>query len=342
MTRRALLVAAAICTLALSMLAGWPWSDGGSRPLLRSPTVAGTADTASKQKAPPRITAERPPAARAANVALAGEQALPPPGTALELIQAELSDRARRGDAAAASRLFHDTRVCLHAHQLLRRLAAPQPETGADSEAFLSGRQRQLDQLAQLQSTCAGVDTEIDDGRIYATSLRAAELGDAVAACFYLNAPFLVDDGRLATMFTDYHDPSVAREPPHLDAEIVATYRANASGLLQRGLERGDWNTVLWAHGAYTDGGATLPSSPLQEDPAQAYRFALLWRLGESDPEAARDFSEAPVETRGLSADQVAAAQRWAIEMFRTHFSPRPALGLAIPMCGIPPLPGLD
>jgi len=267
------------------------------------------------------------------------QRPLPAAGTPLKEIQDQLAARAADGDAAAASRLFRDTQACLAAHQQ-RKFMASSPRWPPDD--MLDEAQRELDRMRSFDALCAGMDAELEDGRIYAISLRSAELGDELAACFYLNAPLLVDDGRLSNVLSDVVDPSIPPPIMRLDANIVAQYQASAIRVATAGVERGDWNMVEALMQIY-GGGGNIVTNPLPADPVWRYRYHLLWRMGEADPEVLQRYEEVPLEMDGLTEQEIAAARAWANTTYRQYFAQRPIMpSSGYGMCSIPPLQGLN
>lgn len=240
---------------------------------------------------------------------------LPPTGAPLKDTYAELKARADAGDAAAASRLYHDTSTCFNANQIEIRVVPLVPQvidgtsTGKSEkdlqfqDALLKSFQRQMDFAASNRALCAGLDKD-QLGGLAPAALRAAQLGDQQATNCYID---------MTTSFM----PNLF---DHLD--WLAQYKQNAMTLADSAIQQGDWAAVHLLEYAYA---GTWPHGLLNlltgVDPAQQYRYLKLEQLGASGDTATNLGNKIGTVSQQLSPDQIAAGDAWAQDTYDNYFN---------------------
>jgi hypothetical protein len=239
---------------------------------------------------------------------------LPPPGTPLAGIYDELKARAASGDAAAASRLYHDVRHCRTARAMLRSLPhIASRELDVDTSKMdanaLKSRERMLammqERIGKAESEaqmCANLGDE--QLRLAPVAFDAARLGDTAASDCYISGLPLWTGGVL--------------DHP----EWLAEYKDNALAIADNAVAQGDWNMVDQLQRAYSQ---EFHFGPLAEltgaNPAWSYRYLRLRRLGTSDgSEATQLDQQLAAAAQGLSADDVAAGDAWAQDTYSRYF----------------------
>lgn len=244
---------------------------------------------------------------------------LPPPGTPLKDVYDELKARADAGDAGAASRLFADLSGCNSArakiaaqpvlleHALGEDLSKLSESDLRERESFLGAMSGQIEKARNAEAVCAGLSD--DQQQITPVALRAAQLGDAVAANCYVGGFPLLGKGLLA------------------HPEWVTQYRDNALSIAQAIVAQGDWSMVAQLREAYAES-ARDAFDALGEltgaDPVQAYRYLRLERLGASERTAAQIDRDLAAAERRLAPADVAAAATWAQETYARSFAAHP------------------
>lgn len=311
MRRRRIFVV--ICVLAVGLGAGY-FLHGGS--------AARHVAQADKNVASPaaQIAPKRHPAPARAHaqsvhrvVAPSASAELPPPGTPLKDVYAELARRAKSGDRSASVRLFHDTAKCRYAqkrrHQLALMLptmlrisnkANPDPDLEKSSDDILNSYQTETDLLKKIEPLCAGLDkdelqSDVDWMRV------AAQQGDRAAIDCYLNLDF-------------FHVSGALRHPQWLaDFQRIGLQMAN------RAVGSGDWKAVRLLEEAYDGAGsANWLTQMITPDREQAYRHAYLLQLGGTTNSFVTERVQA-LESE-LSPKAIATAQDWASETFSQNF----------------------
>jgi hypothetical protein len=266
-----------------------------------------TVQTAPLESADTQSAAARPSASSATG-------SLPPPGTPLAQTYDALEIRAERGDAAAASRLYHDVHRCsavnLSKHILAQEMPAVDGETrgmSADQlqkrEGMLKALQEQIDYVNANAALCDGATAE-QVGSFIPVSLQAARLGDLKALDCYVGTHFDMMTGLL--------------DHP----EWLAQYRENAPRLVDAAMRRGDWVVVELMHHAYagifTDSPRTQMVTP---DPVMEYRYLQLERLGARGAFVDKLDGLLAHAAEALTSQQLAEANAWAQEEYTRYFS---------------------
>lgn len=247
-------------------------------------------------------------------VAPASSAPLPPPGTPLKDVYAELKARADAGDGAAASRLFRDITRCRLAHRLERSVPDMLSVTAirddkkdsanqlAMQNNMLNFLQKQLDFVKQSEAICAGADTSLLDDEIPA-SLRAAQLGDERAIDCYIGMEFM-------------NAPGLLDHP-----EWLTQYKSNAMMLAQTALQNGDWIVVSLLQDAYSGRfGTALLGQLTGTDQALSYRYLVLNRLGTNDESAGYLDRKIKEASSSLTPDQISNANAWAQDAYTRYF----------------------
>jgi len=278
--------------------------------------AAPAAENPEGQQANAGTAASKP--ARALKGAARVNAALPPPGTPLVQIYDELKARSDAGDVVAAGRLFQEAHRCFRAR--MTTLALP-----ATARAILRQDTSKLDaeQLKEREERLGRIEQEIDEARAEKTgcegltdeqlqlaplAMQAARLGDAEATRCYVSGLFLYAGGLL--------------DHP----EWLAEYRSSALPLAEAALARGDWAIVEQLRNSYSGWSRIAPMGQLLGiDPAQAYRYLKLQRLGAPESSAARLDDELALATHELSAEQIAAGDAWAQGAYLRYFGGQPA-----------------
>jgi len=244
---------------------------------------------------------------------------LPPPKAPLLSVFNELRTRVDAGDGAAATRLFHDLKICRELRfaqdvgPTLLTGALNEPTRGKSPEELnqqyesLDRTQKMMDFVHDNAAMCAGIDLDQFDATVPAM-LVAARSGDLLALDCYLGMEISAVPGRL------------------LDhPEWLTQYKQNALALAQSGLELGDWRVVKLLEFAYSAGSAgTLLGyvTGQHPDPEQAYRYQKLERLGATGDFAVQLGMMFPIAApnASLSKEQVAAADAWAQDVYTRYF----------------------
>jgi len=248
---------------------------------------------------------------------------LPPRGAPLAQIYDDLKARADVGDAAAASRLYHDIGRCkaaLNSIQTLQGVVADSSQ-GNDSDASPDtlGRrtatvavahhhQAKSGQLATSQ--CA--DLAPAQLQIMPVALRAAQLGDNDAADCYVGMPVTFARG-----LVDH-------------PEWLEQYKENALALADAAIRRGDWTMVEQLQDSYAkkgvDGGDLLHQLT-GTDPAMAYRYSRLALLAMAEhPDVPRTVldQQRTLAMESLPGAAIQAGDAWADDAHRRYFSANP------------------
>jgi hypothetical protein len=241
---------------------------------------------------------------------------LPPTGTPLKQIRAQLQSLADAGDAEAASRLYADTRRCadvrrLRATNLLmsrfyltRQPDISTPEKASEHDRIVRSMQKQLDFVSNNEVLCAGLaDDEIN--AVTPLALQAAQLGDTTAADCYVGDAL-------------YHAQGLLDHP-----EWLVDYKENALSLAHMRIEAGDWHMVALLARAYSSNfGITALSQLTGHDDVQTYRYTKLQSLGATGARAPNEIAEAlDRETSEISADARRAADAWALDAYQRYFA---------------------
>lgn len=277
------------------------------------------ADAASlgKIKAPVKavpLAVSKPPVA-----AVDKSSPLPPPGTPLKSIFADLQARADAGDAAAAMRLIRDLRRCSMLPTILWRnaraaedianrktdgLSAPQLRT---YEALLDSVEARQSDAQKTKEMCDGVDGDML-GSLVPNLAQAAQLGDTDArACYLSRGPTYDMRGML--------------DRP----EELQSYRNQVQSMISAGLTSGDWRTIELLKNAYMPGAQGLLAGFVGADPVQYYRYLKLYRLGAESFRAAALDQQLAAAAAGIKPDQIAAADEWAKTTLQNGFNNSPS-----------------
>lgn len=316
---------------ALALVAGVAFY-GGQRAALRNPqggnapaapkmttaaaaiTGPGNATAASGKTAVAPASAQHTLTSVASN-ASASAASLPPPGTPLRQSFAELKARADAGDAAAASRLFHDITTCASVQRLnqmmpffanrLGDIGNAPAGGGQRGNGMLGMVQRGLDFADQNAALCGDIGAEQMAALVPAT-LQAAQLGDPQAADCYVGA-------NLNTW------PEVLNNPGW-----VSDYKSNAMPLATAAVQQGDWSMVGLLASAYAGGvrSNNLLHQVTGSDATLAYSYAKLMSLGQPTPN--RGSANLNTLAGQLSPDQLQSADAWAQNMYKQYFNATP------------------
>jgi hypothetical protein len=291
-----------------------------------SAKAAGTAaqgDAADPSKTPGsathirRIVRQKTPGGTAASDSAAF---LPPPGAPLKDIFDELKARADAGDAAAASRLFHDLQRCAEAQRFGQFLPAianrmldsnpPSSPGGIDrSERQLDWVQRGLELQQDSAAMCAGLSPSQQAALVPAT-LTAAQLGDVQAADCYVGANLNAW-------------PDVLDNPGW-----ISDYKNYALPLATAAVQQGDWAMVgmLASANAGNPRNNNMLNQLTGTDPVQAYTYAKLMSLGQPDGTTPSSRSTNALSTLSsqLTPEQIQAADAQAQSMYQQYFDATP------------------
>ena len=246
---------------------------------------------------------------------------LPSRGAPLAQIYDELKARADAGDAAAASRLFHDIGRCkavLDSIPLIRKFIADPPGGGdsalsadalAQREKVIASFQRQLPKYEQLAAgECANLGPT--QTQIMPAALRAAQLGDNNAADCYVGMPVPLAHGLI--------------DHP----EWLLQYKENALALADAAIRRGDWTMVQQLQMSYAEKSITgidLLHQLTGSDPAMAYRYSRLLLLGMTEhPDVSKVYldQQRARAMESLSPALVDTGDKWADDVHRRYFGP--------------------
>lgn len=290
-----------------------PQKDGAT-----TATAPGTGVT----QTPKSATQATPPTRRTLGSAASNRSAttLPPPGTPLAEIFADLKTRADVGDAAAASRLFQDLQRCADAQRLgqylpamaNRMLNGSLPSSADEierSDRQLSRVQRGLEFQQNSAAMCAGVSAD-QMAALVPTTLAAAQMGDPQAANCYVGANLNAW-------------PDVLNNPAW-----VSDYKNNALPLANAALQRGDWSMVglLASANAGSPRNNNMLNQVTGTNTLQAYTYAKLMSLGQ--PADTSPSNRSTNALSGLSSqltpDQIQAADAQAQSMYQQYFNATP------------------
>jgi hypothetical protein len=149
-----------------------------------------------------------------------------------------------------------------------------------------------------------------------------ARQGDAEAAACYVSADFALSEGQLA--------PSAVEE-----------YRRNAEALIRDEMERGDWRIVELMETAndrdndHPRGQYSWFREISTGNPARAYGYNRLLRLGASDGYGTQLDRALEARKAVLNPQQIAEQDLWAEQEYRAHFTQSPPLNQRIPPCAL-------
>ena len=170
---------------------------------------------------------------------------LPPPGTPLKDIRAELEARAQAGDTEAASRLFRDTQRCADVRRInttVSRMAQRMldqktdgisPEAARGREKMFAEYDKQLNFARDNAAVCEGLSND-DVNQVVPAAMQAALLGDTMAADCYVGSGM-------------YGTPQGLLDHP----EWLSNYKQNAVTIANAAIDRGDWSMVSMLANAY-------------------------------------------------------------------------------------------
>jgi hypothetical protein len=303
-----------VLVLCAALACGWLcWPDTSSRndvAVSASPHQGNSAVGASAV-APTTVPTSGKSAAIPARMSPGSAPPLPPSGTPLKQIFDELKARADAGDAAAASRLYRDLSTCFAAAATMRSntLNANALLEHPDSSVPAAIQQQQLDRAQELlkgtdrlKTLCAGVDQSLL-GSLAATTLQAAQLGDASARdCYVHRGPFVNPHGMV-------DDPA-----------SLGVYRQQAPVLIDSAIASGDWKMVDMLQYAYGPSGGNLIAGLVGLDPVQHYRYLKLYRLGASGNRIPALDRQLAYAANQLDAQQRADADAWAAATQQSYF----------------------
>jgi hypothetical protein len=239
---------------------------------------------------------------------------LPPPGTPLKDIYAELKARADAGDVAAAARLAHDLGKCQYIAHIKQTLPQIMPfvldqddkKLTADElsrrDKTLDFYQKQFDMVRGNAAFCAGLDRS-DFETLTPVLKRAAQLGSTTATDCYLSSGLTDMEGLL--------------DHP----EWLVEFKQNAMPLAQAAIENGDWVTVGIMEHAYGGLFNDFLSQITGTDLAQRYRYLKLQRLGASGDFIAKLDKQISGITQNLTAGQIADGDNWALDTYAHYFN---------------------
>jgi hypothetical protein len=240
---------------------------------------------------------------------------LPPPGTPLKDIFANLAIRAQSGDRKASVRLFHDTAKCRYAERLRHRLSVTfptllrmtkpaNPDTDRTSIDILDTIQTEMDWLKNIEPMCEGVADDVSRSSLDWVRL-AAQQGDRDAIDCYLDQDFVqVNDAM-----------------QHL--QWLADFQQAGPDMAYRAVANGDWKAASLLEQAYDGNGITnWLGQTIAPNPKQAYQYAYLLTLGQTS----NAFVAERLNTLGsqLTANEIVAAKAWANEIFIDDFHGTP------------------
>jgi len=323
----------ALAVAAIVAIGAWLLLRSGAPPRPPAPAATTTHVTgadAGQAKVDSDTRRVKPAARLKRDAALAS---LPPQGAPLAQIYDELKARADAGDAAAASRLYQDTRRCMAVLDrvvMLRGFVAnTQHEDDSDSgsnadamawrRANLPSVRRDLAKEVQLAtSRCA--DLSPAQLQIMPAALRAAQLGDNAAADCYVGMPVSFARGLM--------------DHP----EWLLQYKKNALALADAAIRRGDRTMVEQLQMSYAEKGVNgidLLHQLTGTDPAMAYRYGRLLLLAVT-PDVSKVYldQQRSLALESLSPEAVRAGDIWADEVHR-YFSADPAGVNELDLCEV-------
>jgi hypothetical protein len=226
---------------------------------------------------------------------------------------ADLQEKIRGGDVAAAGQLYRGVLQCSRAQPTLwknmnmqDRFSKPSSAI-ANDPAALDTRARAAIALGKANEEwsrfCDGIGDDVLN-TLPEVTLQAARMGDSGArACYILRGP-------LASPQSGVNNPA-----------LFADYASDAKSLINAGMAAGDWRVVAILQSAYAGAANYLPSGVTGFDPIMAYRYRRLYRLGVYDEEMAKSLDEEPVSGReGLTDEEIALSDQWALATFNANF----------------------
>lgn len=253
----------------------------------------------------------------AAKVAAAPARPLPDPAQPLPAVIAELEQRARAGEAAAACRLAAEWSHC-----------SALPERRAAFDGWLAERRRALDMLPEAMRAEAAANIERE------MPIREQSLRELQAHCGEVPVPSPSEVARMWRAAATGGNPAALRQYASGHAfkwgtlmdvlPELATYRAEAPGLARLAASRGDLDIALALASAYAPTGRrerTLLQQSVPADPAQGlalYRRieAALDASGNGDTLVAMEVTERITTLeKSLMPEQLAEAARHGGEM---------------------------
>ncbi|HEY8011460.1 MAG TPA: hypothetical protein VIE67_10745 [Rudaea sp.] len=262
---------------------------------------------------------------------------LPPPNAPLKQTFAELKARADAGDAAAASRLFHDIQNCAEVQRINQMMpnfanrvlngdpSSMSPGAAQRSDRMLGMIQKNLDFAQDNAALCADVGPDEMAALVPAT-LEAAQAGDPRAANCYVGANL-------------NNWPGVLDNP-----NWISDYKANALPLATAAVQQGDWPMVGLMASAYAGGvrSNTMLTQVTGANPVQAYSYAKLMSLGQPAGNTSnRATNNLTNLASQLSSDQQQAADAWAQNAYQQYFASTPRqpgeVGNAMRSCQVGP-----
>lgn len=267
-----------------------------------SEQVAPEVSSATGDGQPPR----QPPAPVRPGPAARKGDPLPPIGTPLKDLFADLQARANAGDVAAAMRLFRDVNRCnrLRGSEWRNASASDEltsrktdnmtPEQLRTYQHLLDAMELRQRSISETQKLCDGASAEMLDSLV-PNIAQAARLGDEEARACYLGRGPLYDSRSLL-------------EHP----EALQSYRDDARSLIEAGLASGDWRVVDLLQQAYEPGAQGLLAGVVGTDPLQHYRYLKLYRLGAESHRVAQLDRQLASAAANLSPAQLADADEWA------------------------------
>lgn len=297
--------------LALATIAGAYWlgrKEGSAAPALPMPAT-GTADHSGQ------APGSHLPIVAQASLDFDRGASMPPLGTPLKTVYAQLQAQANAGDGRAAARLLRDLNRCsrLRASEWsTMRNAGELTEHKTEGlnaaqlrtyQALLESAEIRQRDLEEGRTLCAGVGDEILD-TLNANLAQAARLGDADArACYLSRGPL-------------YDQRGLLKQPAALGA-----YRREATALIETGLKAGDWRVVDLLQSAYEPGAQSLLAGLVGADVYSHYRYLKLYRLGAESFRAAQIDRQLALAAANLSPAQRAEADEWAQTTLRENFN---------------------
>ncbi len=287
-------------------------SPADSAATAKAPSVA-SARVAGPDRLPGQARSAAMPAAVPQEMAGDGSSGVMPPadtplGESFETLQA----LARGGNRIAVARLYRELLHCREAVGVRSnnvRLASRLLETDADTtkaRKLVDAAEGLLRYSEKLSRACVGVTPRM----LLQTNeavLRAARLGVPEARfCYVLRGPALDRAGLLA------------------DPGSLVLYKELAPRFIREGVEAGDWRMVRLALHGHLGLDDDLLSGLYGFDPEQVYRYGKLYQLGgpAGGPPLGGTWAS-QVEGR-LSAEQQAAAVRWAETTYQQYFAGKP------------------
>lgn len=306
---------AVLCILVLTLDAGYFLHRQAIARHAAHPEASAAANAAA-QSAPKADAAKSSTRKQSTQHVVAATSAapLPPPGTPLKDIYAELKARAAAGDVAAAARLAHDLGKCQYIAHMKQTLPQIMPFVLDQDDKKLTTNelsrrdktlafyQKQFDTVRDNEAFCAGLDRS-DFGTLMPALLRAAQLGSTTATDCYLSSGLTDMEGLL--------------DHP----EWLVDFKENAMPLAQAAMERGDWVTVGIMEHAYGGFFNDFISQVTGTDLAQRYRYLKLQRLGASGDFIAKLDKQISGIAQNLSAGQIADGDNWALNTYARYFN---------------------